>query len=52
MRVRDLTIAGRPTYLSGRKRRYRCGSCERSFIEHSSCLVECLPAIDTEAQVI
>jgi transposase len=33
VRVRDLPIAGRLTYLSWRKRRYRCDGCERTFTE-------------------
>ncbi|MGI8430061.1 MAG: transposase family protein [Solirubrobacteraceae bacterium] len=30
VRVRDWPLAGRPTYLRWRKRRYRCGACERT----------------------
>ena len=33
MRVRDLPIVGRVTYLVWRKRRYRCGGCGRTFTE-------------------
>lgn len=33
VRVRDLPIAGRLTYLLWRKRRYRCEACERTFTE-------------------
>lgn len=33
VRVRDLPIAGRPTWLVWRKRRYRCGDCARTFTE-------------------
>ncbi|MBV9537105.1 MAG: transposase family protein, partial [Solirubrobacterales bacterium] len=33
MRIRDLPIAGRVTYLLWRKRRYRCVMCERAFTE-------------------
>jgi transposase len=33
VRVRDLPIAGRITYLLWRKRRYRCEACERTFSE-------------------
>jgi transposase len=33
VRVRDLPIAGRETYLLWRKRRYRCEGCERTFTE-------------------
>jgi transposase len=33
MRVRDLPIAGRPTYLLWRKRRYRCEACGHGFTE-------------------
>jgi transposase len=33
VRVRDLPLAGRPTVLRLRKRRYRCGECERTFTE-------------------
>jgi transposase len=31
VRVRDLPIGGRPTYLLWRKRRYCCAGCERTF---------------------
>jgi transposase len=33
VRVRDLPIAGRVTYLVWRKRRYRCAACGRTFTE-------------------
>jgi transposase len=33
VRVRDLPIAGRVTFLRWRKRRYRCEACERTFTE-------------------
>jgi transposase len=33
VRIRDLPIAGRLTYLLWRKRRYRCEACERTFTE-------------------
>jgi transposase len=33
VRVRDLPIAGRVTYLCWRKRRYRCEACGRTFSE-------------------
>lgn len=33
MRVRDLPIAGRRTYLLWRKRRFRCRACGRTFTE-------------------
>jgi transposase len=33
VRVRDLPLAGRVTHLVWRKRRFRCGGCERSFTE-------------------
>ena len=33
VRVRDLPLAGRPTYLLWRKRRYRCEACWRTFTE-------------------
>ena len=33
MRVRDLPLAGRPTYLLWCKRRYRCEACGRTFTE-------------------
>jgi transposase len=33
VRVRDLPIAGRVTYLEWRKRRYRCRGCGRTFTE-------------------
>lgn len=33
VRVRDLPIAGRPTRLVWRKRRYRCTECGRTFTE-------------------
>lgn len=33
VRVRDLPLAGRRTYLLWRKRRYRCRDCRRSFSE-------------------
>jgi transposase len=33
VRIRDLPIAGRVTYLLWRKRRYRCAGCERTFSE-------------------
>jgi transposase len=33
VRVRDLPIAGRPTRLVWRKRRYRCVECSRTFTE-------------------
>ena len=33
VRVRDLPLAGRVTYLVWRKRRYRCGGCGRTFTE-------------------
>jgi transposase len=31
LRVRDLSIAGRVTFLRWRKRRYWCAACERTF---------------------
>ena len=33
VRVRDLPLAGRPTYLLWRKRRYGCDGCGRTFTE-------------------
>jgi hypothetical protein len=33
VRVRDLPLAGRPTYLVWRKRRYGCEGCGRTFTE-------------------
>src|ERR1700733_10939758 len=33
VRVRDLSIAGRVTFLRWRKRRYWCEACERTFTE-------------------
>jgi transposase len=33
VRVRDLPIAGRPTYLLWRKRRFGCQACGRTFTE-------------------
>jgi transposase len=33
VRVRDLSIAGRVTFLRWRKRRYSCEECERTFTE-------------------
>src|SRR3954449_1280668 len=33
VRVRDLPLAGRPTVLCWRKRRYRCEACARTFTE-------------------
>lgn len=36
VRVRDLPIAGRTTYLCWRKRRFRCGACGGSFSESHS----------------
>ena len=33
VRVRDLPIAGRPTYLSWRKRRFGCQACGGTFTE-------------------
>jgi transposase len=33
VRVRDLPISGRRTYLRWRKRRYRCQGCQRTFSE-------------------
>ena len=33
VRIRDLPIGGRLTYLIWRKRRYRCEGCERTFTE-------------------
>ncbi|MBV8952730.1 MAG: transposase family protein, partial [Solirubrobacterales bacterium] len=33
VRVRDLPLAGRLSYLLWRKRRYRCEGCERTFSE-------------------
>jgi transposase len=33
VRIRDLPVAGRVTYLLWRKRRYRCEACERTFTE-------------------
>jgi transposase len=33
VRVRDLPVVGRPTFLVWRKRRYRCQVCERTFTE-------------------
>jgi transposase len=33
VRVRDLPVAGRPTFLVWRKRRYECRECGRSFTE-------------------
>jgi transposase len=33
VRVRDLPLAGRPTWLLWRKRRYRCHECARTFTE-------------------
>jgi transposase len=33
VRVRDLPVAGRATYLLWRKRRWRCVGCERTFTE-------------------
>ena len=33
VRVRDLPVAGRMTFLWWRKRRYRCEACRRTFTE-------------------
>ena len=33
IRVRDMPVAGRPTWLVWRKRRYRCAGCGRTFTE-------------------
>jgi transposase len=33
VRIRDLPVAGRMTYLLWRKRRYRCEACQRTFTE-------------------
>src|SRR5688500_9989209 len=33
VRVRDLPVAGRRTFLLWRKRRFRCRACGRSFTE-------------------
>jgi transposase len=33
VRVRDLPVAGRVTFLRWRKRRYRCEACQRTFSE-------------------
>jgi transposase len=33
VRIRDLPVAGRPTFLLWRKRRYRCRACGRTFTE-------------------
>jgi transposase len=33
VRARDLSIAGRPTYLLWRKRRFGCEACGRTFTE-------------------
>jgi len=33
VRVRDLPLAGRRTYLLWRKRRFRCQACRRTFTE-------------------
>jgi len=38
VRVRDLSIAGRVTFLRWRKRRYWCEVCERTFTETHSAL--------------
>ncbi len=38
VRVRDLSIAGRVTFLRWRKRRYLCEACERTFTETHSAL--------------
>jgi transposase len=38
VRIRDLSIAGRVTFLRWRKRRYWCEGCERTFTETHSAL--------------
>ncbi|MGZ6616519.1 MAG: transposase family protein [Solirubrobacteraceae bacterium] len=38
VRVRDLPVAGRVTFLRWRKRRFGCEACERTFTETHSAL--------------
>jgi hypothetical protein len=38
VRIRDLSIAGRVTFLRWRKRRFWCEGCERTFCETHSAL--------------